>query len=170
MNPYLSVLVGEIKNRARIYAHIYRELAKEVGEDKAAMILKKAVYARGEEKGEQLSGRIKNPNLHELAVASLEGKGQMDAFGHEVVSENPEYILLRLNRCPLVEAWKEAGIPPEGRKKMCDIAYQVDFGKFEAAGYRLKFDCRIADEQGSCDLRLEIRESDPVPEANVSSV
>ena len=166
MNPYLSVLVGEIKNRARIYAHIYRELSKEVGEDKATMILKKAIYARGEEKGEQLSDRIKTPDLHELAVASVEGKGEMDAFGHEVVSENPDYLLLRLNRCPLVDAWKEAGIPPEGRKKMCDLAYQVDFGKFEAAGYRLTFDCRIADEQGSCDLRIEIGGPAPLPSSN----
>lgn len=166
MNPYLSVAVGEIKNRARIYAHLYRELSREVGEDKATMILKKAIYARGEEKGKQLAESIKKPNLHELAVASVQGKGEMDAFGHEVVSEHPDYILLRLNRCPLVEAWKEAGIPPEGRKKMCDIAYQVDFGKFEAAGYRLTFDCRIADEQGSCDLRIEIREPAPIPAAN----
>lgn len=156
MNPYLSVVVGEIKNRARIYAHIYKELSKEVGADKATEILKKAIYARGEEKGEQLAARIKKPDLHELAVAFVEGKGEMDAFGHEVVRENPDHIVLRLNRCPLVDAWKEAGIPPEERKKMCDIAYQVDFGKFETAGYKLSFDCRIAEDQESCDLRVEI--------------
>jgi hypothetical protein len=37
---------------------------------------------------------------------------------------------------------------------MCDIAYQVDFGKFEAAGFQLQFHCRIAGGDASCDLHL----------------
>ena len=156
MNPYISVLVGEIKNRARIYVHIYRELSKEVGEEKATEILKKAIYARGREKGLQLADRIKTPDLHDLAVTFVEGKGQMDAFGHEVVHEANGQVVLRLKRCPLVEAWKEAGLSPAERRKMCDIAYQVDFGKFETAGYTLSFDCRISDDGGSCDLRMGI--------------
>ena len=157
MNPYLSVLVGEIKNRARIYAHIYRELSGEVGHERATGILKKAIYARGKEKGAQLADRIKKPDLHELAVAFVEGKGEMDAFRHEVVTENDGQVILRLNRCPLVEAWKEAGLSVEDRKKMCDIAHQVDFGKFETAGYRLSFNCRISEDRESCDMRLEIQ-------------
>jgi hypothetical protein len=156
MNPYVSVLVGEIKNRARIYVHIYRELSKEVGQEKATEILKRAIYARGTEKGALLAGRIKNPNLHQLALALVEGKGEMDAFGHEVIRENPDYVILRLNRCPLVEAWKEAGLSSDERKKMCDIAYQVDFGKFEAAGYKLSFNCRMSDDCESCDLKVAV--------------
>ena len=156
MNPYVSVLVGEIKNRARIYVHIYQELSKEVGKEKATEILKKAIYARGKEKGIQLADRIKRPDLHELAVAFVEGKGEMDAFGHEVAHEASDHVILRLNRCPLVEAWKEAGLSPEERRKMCDIAYQVDFGKFETAGYKLSFDCRISEDQEACDLRVEL--------------
>jgi predicted ArsR family transcriptional regulator len=157
MNPYLSVLVGEIKNRASIYVHIYQELSKEVGSEKATEILKKAVYARGKEKGALLADRIKKPDLHELAVAFVEGKGEMDAFGHEVVSENHGQVILRLNRCPLVAAWKEAGLSTEERKKMCDIAHQVDFGNFETAGYTLSFNCRISEDHESCDMRLEIQ-------------
>ncbi len=156
MNPYLSVLVGEIKNRARIYVSLYQKLSREVGREKAEEILKKAIYARGKEKGVLLADRIKNPDLHELAVAFVEGKGEMDAFGHEVVRESPDHVILRLNRCPLVEAWKEAGLSPEERKTMCDIAYQVDFGKFETAGYKLSFDCRASEGHESCDMRIEI--------------
>jgi hypothetical protein len=158
MNPYLSVLVGEIQNRARIYVHIYKELSKEVGGEKATEILKRAIYARGREKGAQLANRIKIPNLRELALAFVEGKGEMDAFGHEVVQENPDYIILRLNRCPLVDAWKEAGLSFEERKKMCDIANQVDFGKFESAGYTLTFSCLKAGDSESCDMKIAIRD------------
>ena len=61
-----------------------------------------------------------------------------------------------MNRCPLVEAWEEAGLTVDERKLMCDIAYQVDFGKFETAGYRLAFACRIADTGKTCDLKVTL--------------
>ena len=159
MNPNLSILINEIKNRARIYVCIYRELAKEVGQEKAISILKKALYARGKEKGLQLANKIGEPNLRELAAAFMDGKADMDAFGHEIVGEYSDHIVLRLNRCPLVEAWKEAGVTAEEQKIMCDIAYQVDFGKFETAGYTLAFNCRIADACKSCDMKVTIQQS-----------
>jgi hypothetical protein len=150
----MSVLTGEIKNRASIYVHIYRQLQNQVGREKAIEILKRALYARGREKGLQLAGRIGKPDLHALAIAFVEGKGDMDAFGHEVVEEHPDRLLLRLNQCPLVEAWKEANLSSEEEKVMCDIACQVDFGKFEAAGYKLSFNCRMAGGCASCDLKV----------------
>ena len=154
MNQNLSTLVKELKNRASIYVHIYRELSKEVGSEKAAEILKRALYQRGKEKGLQLAVHLGHPDLHKLAIAFVEGKADMDAFGHEIVQEHAEYVLLRLNSCPLVEAWREAGLTPEEQKNLCDIAYQVDFGKFEAAGYHLAFNCRIADNCKSCDMKV----------------
>ncbi len=156
MNEHMEALKKELKNRAQIYVHIYRELLKEVGRERAIAILKTALYARGKEKGLQLSATIGTPNLHELAVAFMEGNAEMDAFGHEIVQEHSDYVLLRLNRCPLVDAWKEMGLSADEQKVMCDIAYQVDFGKFETAGYHLKFSCRIADACKSCDLRLTL--------------
>jgi len=159
MNEQKAALVKELKNRALIYIRIYRELAKEVGQEKAVGILKRALYARGKEKGLQLSAKIGEPNLRELAAAFIEGQADMDAFGHEIVEEHSDHLLLRLNRCPLVEAWKEAGLSADEQKIMCDIAYQVDFGKFETAGYRLQFKCRIADACKSCDMEVRKAEA-----------
>ena len=156
MDQNLSILVNELKNRARIYVCIYRELTKEVGPKKAEFILKRALYERGKEKGLLLAGKIGKPDLHELGAAFMDGNADMDAFGHEIVGEYADHIVLRLNRCPLVEAWKEAGLTPEEQKIMCDIAYQVDFGKFETAGYKLAFNCRIADACKSCDMKVTI--------------
>ncbi len=156
MNQNLSALINELKNRASIYVHIYREISKEIGQEKAFEVMKRALYARGCEKGAQLTAKIGEPNLHALAVAFAEGNAEMDAFGHEIVQEHSEHILLRLNHCPLVEAWKEAGLTAGEQKRMCDIAYQVDFGKFETAGYRLVFNCRIADNCTGCDLKVTL--------------
>jgi hypothetical protein len=156
VNQNLAVLVNELKNRARIYVNIYRELSKDVGAEKATAILKRALYARGKEKGVQLAQKIGKPDLHALAVAFMEGDVDMDAFGHEVVEDRPDAVVLRLNRCPLVEAWKEAGLTAEEQKALCDIAYQVDFGKFETAGYKLSFTCRIAEACQSCDMSITL--------------
>jgi hypothetical protein len=156
MNSNLDILINELKNRARIYLHIYRELSKELGKDRAMSILKKAIYARGKEKGVLLAGKLGQPDLHQLALSFMEGQGAMDAFGHEIVEEHSDFIVLRLNRCSLFEAWEEAGLSPEEKSELCDIAYQVDFGKFEGAGYRLSFNSRIADGCKSCDLRVTL--------------
>ncbi len=156
MNPNLPVLINELQNRAKIYVHIYRELSMEIGAERATEILKRALYNRGKEKGVQLAGKIGKPDLHKLAAAFMEGQADMDAFGHEVAQEQPCCLVLRLNHCPLVDAWKEAGLSSEEQKRLCDIAYQVDFGKFETAGYKLVFDCRAADGCRSCDLRITL--------------
>jgi hypothetical protein len=156
MNQNLSILINELKNRGRIYILIYRELAKEVGSEKAASILKAALYKRGKEKGIQLAQKIGEPDLHKLALAFMESSGDMDAFGHEIAEENPHHVVLRLNHCPLVEAWEDANLSPEEKKILCDIAYQIDFGKFEAAGYKLSFNCRAADGEKCCDLQVSL--------------
>jgi predicted ArsR family transcriptional regulator len=156
MNQNLSILINELKNRARIYILIYRELAKEVGSEKAVSILKAALYERGKEKGIQLAQKIGKPDLHKLSLAFMESAGDMDAFGHEIAEENTHQVILRLNHCPLVEAWDDANLSPEEKKILCDIAYQIDFGKFEAAGYKLSFNCRAADGEKCCDLQISL--------------
>lgn len=154
MNKYLSALKQEVMNRARIYYLIYQELSREVGEERAMEILKKAIYSRGREKGALLRDRIGEADLQKLASAFMEGKDEIDVFGHEVVEVDDDHALLRLNQCPLVEAWNGMGLSLEEQQKMCDFAYQVDFGKFEGAGYHLKFNCRIAAGNATCDLHV----------------
>lgn len=80
----------------------------------------------------------------------------MDAFGHEVEDKHPDFVVLRLNHCPLVEPWKEIGVSPGEQETLCDIACQIDLGKFETAGYRIAFNWRIADACKSCDMRITL--------------
>ena len=154
MDTPLKALKDEIKNRALIYYKIYKQLSAELGSADAIRFMGKAVYERGQDKGAQLREKIGAPDLAELARAFAEGKSEMDAFGREVVEVSDSRTVLRLTRCPLVEAWEEAGLSQEEKATMCDIACQVDFGKFEGAGYRLTFRCRIADGAETCDMEL----------------
>jgi hypothetical protein len=151
----LKQLVGEIKNRALIYRRLYEQLVAALGPEQAIGVMGQAIYERGRDKGLELSKTIAEPDLAKVAQAFAEGKHEMDAFGHEVVAVTGTEAVLRLNRCPLSEAWDEAGLSAKERLTMCDIASRVDFGKFEAAGYRLRFACRIAEGADSCDLHLK---------------
>jgi hypothetical protein len=150
----LKQLVGEIKNRALIYRRIYEQLVAALGPEQAVLAMGEAIYQRGRDKGRELSKTIGEPDLEKLAHAFAEGKHEMDAFGHEVVAVTDTEAVLRLNRCPLSEAWDEAGLSAKEKLTMCDIASRVDFGKFEAAGYQLRFACRIAEGADTCDLHV----------------
>lgn len=154
MDKPLSALKDEIKNRAIIYYKIYLQLSAELGSKEAIRLMGKAVYERGKDKGEQLRKKIGEPDLVQLACAFAEGKDGIDPFERQVVEVSDARAVLRLNRCPLAEAWDEAGLSPEEKTTMCDIACRVDFGKFEGAGYRLKFTCRIADGARTCDMEV----------------
>jgi predicted ArsR family transcriptional regulator len=150
----LEALRDEIKNRALIYYKIYRELAAVLGSDEAVRLMGRAVYERGHDKGVQLEKKIGEPDLAELARVFAEGKSGLDAFAREVVEVSDTRTVLRLTRCPLAEAWQDAGLSPAEKTTMCNIACQVDFGKFEGAGYRLTFSCRIADGADTCDMEV----------------
>lgn len=154
MDQNLAALREEIKNRAKIYVKLYEQLSAELGNEKAAEVFGRAVYERGRDKGEALAKKIGAPNLQKLARAFVEGKAQESPFGQEVVEVSDTRALLRLNGCPLVEAWDELGLSADEKKRMCDIACHIDFGKFETAGYKLKFKCRIAEGADSCDMEL----------------
>jgi hypothetical protein len=150
----LKLLVDEIRNRSLIYLRIYEQLAAALGPEQAIRLMGDAIYERGRDKGRELSKKVGEPDLAKVAHAFVEGKDEMDAFGHEVVAVTSTEAVLRLNRCPLTDAWDEAGLSAKEKATMCDIASRIDFGKFEAAGYRLRFACRIADGARTCDLHV----------------
>lgn len=163
MDTHIKALRDEIKNRALIYYEIYLQLAAELGPDEAVRVMGAGIHQRGRAKGAKLAEKIPDPDLTRLARAFAEGRTAMDAFEREVVEVSETRTVLRLTRCPLVEAWEEAGLSAEEKTRMCDIACQVDFGKFEGAGYRLKFRCRIADGSGTCDMELTKPDGEPPP-------
>jgi len=151
----LKALVGSIKNRAMAYFEIFDAIAEEVGEDKAAEIMKKGIYKRGQAGAERYSTKAKEGDFKALADDFMQGgTNSLFVFGHEIIEAGKDHAVFRLNRCELVNAWKEASFDAPKIKKMCDIAYAVDFGKFEELGYDLKFSKRISEGDKYCELLL----------------
>ncbi|MFQ5645998.1 MAG: L-2-amino-thiazoline-4-carboxylic acid hydrolase [bacterium] len=149
----IKALKESIKTRALLYWEFYRVFSEELGEEKAAELMKKAIYNRGTDKAG--CAGVTPGDFSGLAENFRKGgEKSLEVFGHEVAEAAEDYALLRLNSCPLVEAWKEAGLTDGQIASMCDIAYAVDFGKFEGMGFHLKFQRRISDDEPSCDLHI----------------
>jgi hypothetical protein len=152
MDPKTAV-IDSIKNRALVYLNMYQILSEEHGKENAIRLMQKAIYQRGQEKAGKYKKKMNGSDLKAMADNFLKGgASSLNVFGNEVVKVEGDLALLRLNSCPLVDAWKEAGLSSENIITMCDIAYQVDFGKFEGMGFSLRFNSRICEGSPYCEL------------------
>jgi hypothetical protein len=147
-------LRASFKNRAILYYLIFDELRQEVGEEKAAQILKRAIYRRGEQIGQQFC-QFAPDNLTGLKDAFLEiipDEGRM--FDPHVVQCDTDSLEVHLEACPLKEAWEELGLDEKDRTAMCEIAGEIDKGTFEAAGFAFEPDTWQPGRSGCCHLNI----------------
>lgn len=119
-----------------MYYYIFDELRKEIGEKKTTAIMKRAIYRRGLEIGRQNFAKYGPDDLEGLKRAFLNldpDEGKM--FSAEILKSDAQGVDIKFNRCPLREAWKEAGLSDKEAAKLCSIASQVDKGTFVGAGF-----------------------------------
>jgi hypothetical protein len=149
-----DALYGSFKNRAMMYYHIFEELKKEVGDDKAAEIMKRGIYKRGLEIGKQFGeyGPSDMNGLKDAFLGFIPDEGKM--LEPELMRCDDEGVDIKFHRCPLKEAWQEAGLSEDEVAKMCDIAAIVDYGTFEGAGFKFSADTYKPGGDGCCLLKI----------------
>jgi hypothetical protein len=49
------------------------------------------------------------------------------------VSLTPDEVVLAMSKCPLVDEWREMGLPDRDVATLCRVAHSVDFGTWEGA-------------------------------------
>ncbi len=154
-NTLRSQLWASFKNRAMVYLEVYRVLEEEFGAPRAAELLKKAVYRRGCEIGRQFErfGPDDLAGLKQAFLGILPDDGKV--FEPEVIACDDSRLEIQLCRCPLKEAWQEAGLSDTQVATMCEIAGVIDNGTFEAAGFRLKSETWQPGRSGCCHLFIE---------------
>lgn len=131
-------------NRAYMYAYIYEELIGALGKDEAVALMKRAIYRRGLEVGRKYRPAVESADLIEVGSIFCEGspcKGGLFEPGIEGNSKG--HIVLRMTACPLVDAWREMGLPGDEVDTLCEISAAVDEGTFAGAGLDLTFLSRI---------------------------
>jgi hypothetical protein len=154
-NRLRAQLVAAFKSRALVYLEVFRVLSEEFGEERAGALLQKAIYRRGCEIGRQFERFAPSDleGLRDAFLGSLPDEGRV--FDPEVLACDGDRLELRLRRCPLKEAWQEAGLTQAEVARMCRIAGVVDNGTFEAAGFRLRSETWQPGRSGCCHLFIE---------------
>lgn len=148
------------ENRALMYAYLFDELEAELGAERAADIMKRAIYRRGLEVGKRFADAAAGGDLEKVGELFVESSPCEGTLFEPAVDEPAEdgRIRLRMTSCPLVDAWRAAGYDDARVDLLCEIAAAVDYGTFEGAGLDLEFLDRQPCRPGSrCLLELKTR-------------
>ena len=139
-----------------MYAYLYEELAEELGRERAVEVMKRAIYRRGLEVGRKYAASAEAGDLAEVGRIFVDGSPCDGAFFEPGIEELEDgRLVLRMEACPLVDAWRGIGLPAEEIDTLCEIAAAVDEGTFEGAGLDLTFLDRLG-KAGSCHCLLEL--------------
>ncbi|GAB4279803.1 MAG: hypothetical protein Kow0056_13460 [Coriobacteriia bacterium] len=131
-------------NRALIYAHILDELTAEIGRERAVEVMRRAIYKRGLEVAEKYRAAAEAGRLAEVGRIFCEGSPCGGELFHPAIEElADDSLTLTMYSCPLVEAWREAGLADSEIDTLCEVAAAVDEGTFEGAGLHVEIRERL---------------------------
>jgi L-2-amino-thiazoline-4-carboxylic acid hydrolase len=147
-------LYAAFKNRALMYWHVFDELRKALGEPQATGLMARAIEARGREIGRQFAryAPADLTGLRDAFIGAVPDEGRM--FAPRVQRCDAAALDIALQRCPLKEAWQEAGVSETDVATLCRIAGRVDNGTFEAAGFEFSADTWQPGREGCCHLHI----------------
>lgn len=153
-------LEGAFRNRADLYRLLFDELSAAFGEERAEQILSVAIEKRGREVAATAFAGF-GPNdaraVGEAFLAVSPDGGRM--YPTEVERETHS-ICFRVRRCPLKDAWTDAGVGDERLAVLCRIAGAFDRGLFEATGVRFdNVTWTPGHGSGCCHIRLTDRDA-----------
>lgn len=153
-SPLRDELYAAQENRGVIYALFFDELRKEIGRERAMNVLKRALYRRGQQIGQQFKRFAPDDfqGLCEDFLAGIPDQGRM--FDPTVTRCDREGLEITFDRCPLKNAWKAMGLPDEDMADLCECAGLVDTGAFEAAGFGFELTALPQGEKDRCRLKV----------------
>jgi hypothetical protein len=152
-------LAASLKNRALFYLEIYRVLDRELGQARAAELLSEAIRTRGCAVGARFRefAPADFAGLRDAFLSSIPDEGR--PFDPDVIACDANGLEIRLRRCPLKEAWQEAGLDDAAIATMCRIAGTVDNGTFESAGFAFSSHTWEPGREGCCHMVISKRPS-----------
>ncbi len=148
-----QAFINATKFRGRAYYYFYDEMAKAFGEDRAAEVYSKAIYRLGIDKSNSFK-KESGKSAMALADDFVGNETGRNVFAQTILSADENEATIEMKNCPLVEAWKEMNLTDEMISRLCDLAYQVDYGTVEGLGFKLDFKSRISDGCPACILHI----------------
>jgi hypothetical protein len=143
-------------NRGLIYTAILREMRKELGEEAASRIFKRAIHDHGIKMKEFLNPPDNIEEFREWFLAFLPDGGGMHE--PEVLRCDEDGLDIKLHRCPLKEGWRMLGLSKEEVADMCTHADAFDHGFFGSI-FDYSMDLWTEQQDDSCILRFRPKHS-----------
>jgi L-2-amino-thiazoline-4-carboxylic acid hydrolase len=142
-------LADAFKNRAHLYRVLIDVLTERYGVVEAESVLSEACDRRGREVAPLLFKDVAAlPEAIARRFLSVSPDGG-DLYPHETLATSDSFTI-SVHRCPLKQAWMEAGLKSEAVARLCRIAGAFDRGLFEAAGVRFDNSTWSEDRGGGC--------------------
>jgi L-2-amino-thiazoline-4-carboxylic acid hydrolase len=153
-------LDSAFRNRADLYRLFYIELASEFGPAKAEAIMVKVVEKRGQEVAAAAFADFGPTDARKIGEAFLAVSPDGGRMYPTEVERSETGISFKVKRCPLKDAWVEAGVGDEMLATLCRIAGAFDRGLFEATGIRFENTTWTPGHgPGCCRIRLSDRDT-----------
>jgi len=131
-------LDAAFRNRADLYRLMLDELTAELGADKAEELLVRAIEKRGREVAAVAFADFGPNEARRIGEAFLAVSPDDGRMYPTEVERTDASIAFKVKRCPLKDAWVEAGVGDEKLATLCRIAGAFDRGLFEATGIRFE--------------------------------
>jgi hypothetical protein len=131
-------LEAAFRNRADLYRLFYDELVRRFGEDTAEDIMIRTVEKRGQEVAAVAFADFGPQEARAIGEAFLAVSPDGGRMYPTHVSRRPDGISFEVRRCPLKDAWVEAGVSEDRLATLCRIAGAFDRGLFESTGIRFE--------------------------------
>lgn len=141
-------LESSFRNRADLYRLMLAELVVELGEQRGVALMERIIEKRGREVGEFF--KVKGPSALAVGEAFLAVSPDQGRMYPTDVHRHADGIDFRVKRCPLKDAWREAGLDDITTATLCRIAGAFDKGLFEAAGVNFRNETWSAGRGGGC--------------------
>lgn len=129
-------LESAFRNRADLYRLMFASLTNRLDPDEAEAVMIEAIEERGREVARQAFARFGSKDARAIGEAFLAVSPDGGRMYPTEVTRWPEGIRFCVCRCPLKDAWRDAGVDGDHLARMCRIAGAFDRGLFEATGIR----------------------------------
>lgn len=147
-------LEAAFRNRADLYRLMFEELAAELGRDRAEAVMVKAITRRGQEVAAGAFAPFGAHDAIRIGEAFLAVSPDGGRMYPTDVERRDDGITFAVKRCPLKDAWMEAGVSDDDLVVLCRIAGAFDRGLFEATGVRFDNITWTPGRSGCCTIAL----------------
>jgi L-2-amino-thiazoline-4-carboxylic acid hydrolase len=143
-------LEDAFRGRAHLYRVILEELTASMGEVAAEQLLARAIERRGREVAAGLFKAVSPPSANAIGEKFLSVSPDRGRMYPCQVERRSDGMSIRVDRCPLQDAWVDSGQSSEQVATLCRIAGAFDKGLFEAAGVKFANQPWHRDRGGGC--------------------